>query len=340
MPFGRPDALWLLLLIPVLGLLLAWTRLRRRRLLGRFGREDLVARLVEAPGAGRWAARLLLILLASTFLVLTLARPRWGRKVEEVRRRGVDVLVAVDVSDSMLATDVQPSRLARARGLVSTLLDRLAGDRVGLIAFAGEATTLCPLTLDYAAARVFLDVLDGSLVPLPGTDLAAAIRRASETFGRRERRYKILILLTDGEDHGREALDAAREAASEGVVIYTVGLGTGAGSPIPLREASGAIRGYKQDRSGRIVTSRLDPVKLAEIAEAADGRYLPSTPEGREIQEIEDRIARMERRQVGTRLTITYEERYQIPLALALAALFLEAGIGERLFPRREEVSG
>jgi Ca-activated chloride channel family protein len=335
--FGEPRALLLLLLLPPLALLLVLVRARRRRLLSRFGREDLVARLVRAPGAGRWALRTSLILVASAFLVLTLARPRWGERLEEVHRQGVDVIVAMDVSASMLAEDVKPSRLSRAREEVASLIDSLEGDRVGLVAFAGTSYVACPLTLDYAAAKVFLDVLDPALIPVPGTGIAAAIRKSTLTFNSRERRYKVLVLITDGEDHEGGAVAAAKEAARQGVVIYTLGVGTGAGSPIPQRDAGGGVTGYKRDREGKIVTSHLDPVGLAEIAEAAGGKYLPATAEGKEIREIEDRIARMERRQVGSRLTITYEERYQIPLAVALLALVLDAGVGSRLFPRRRE---
>lgn len=336
MLFGEPRALFLLLLVPLLGIFLLLARTRRSRLLARWGRADLVARLAASPGTGRWAMRVFLLLFASTFLVLALARPRWGRKVEEVRRQGVDVIVAVDVSASMLAEDVKPNRLARARNLVASIIDSLGGDRIGLVAFAGEAYVACPLTLDYAATSIFLEVLDPSLVPVPGTAIATAIRKSTQVFPSREKRYKVLVLITDGEDHERDALEAAREAAAQGVVIYTLGVGTGAGSPIPVREPGGVVRGYKQDREGRLVTSRLNPVRLAEIAEKAGGRYLLATAEGREIREIEDRIARMERRQVGSRLAITYEERYQIPLALALAALLLDAALGGRLYPRKE----
>ena len=333
MPFGEPRALLLLLLVPLLGVLLGLVRLRRKRLLRRLGQEELVARLIEGPGAARWVIRVAFILLAATFLVLALARPQWGAKVEEVRRKGVDVIIAMDVSSSMLAEDVKPSRLARAREEVDTLLDSLEGDRVGLVAFAGEATVACPLTLDYSAAKVFLDVLDPALVPVPGTAIASAIRKSTEAFGSKDKRYKVLVLITDGEDHEKDAVAAAREAAAAGVVLYTLGVGSGSGSPIPVRGEDGSVGGYKKDREGKIVTSRLNPVKLAEIAEAAGGRYLPITPEGREIREIQDRIALMEHRQVGSRFITTYEERYQIPLAVALGALILEAGIGGRLFP-------
>ncbi len=333
MPCGEPRALLLLLLVPLLGVLLGLVRLRRKRLLRRLGQEELVARLIEGPGAVRWVIRVAFILLAGTFLVLALARPQWGAKVEEVRRKGVDVIIAMDVSASMLAEDVKPSRLARAREEVDALIDSLEGDRVGLVAFAGEATVACPLTLDYSAAKVFLDVLDPALVPVPGTAIASAIRKSTEAFGSKDKRYKVLVLITDGEDHEKDAVAAAREASAEGVVIYALGVGSGSGSPIPVRGGDGSVGGYKKDREGKIVTSRLNPVKLAEIAEAAGGRYLPLTPEGREIREIQDRIALMEHRQVGSRFITTYEERYQIPLAVALGALILEAGIGGRLFP-------
>lgn len=335
MPFAEPRALFLLLLVPLLGIVMVLVRWRRRQLLRRLGREDLVTGLVAAPGALRWGVRAALLLVGVTFLALALARPQWGRKLEEVRRRGVDVMIALDVSNSMLAEDVKPSRLARSREEVASLLDSLEGDRVGLVAFAGDATIACPLTLDYAAVRVFLDILDPDLVPVQGTAVASAIQKATQAFESKERRYKVLVIITDGESHEGDALAAAREAAAQGVVIYTLGAGTGAGSPIPVRGEGGAVTGYKQDRKGRVVTSRLDPVSLAEIAEAAGGRYLPITPEGREIREIQDRIARMDQREIGSRFVTTREEQYQLPLAAALGALILEAGIGGRLFPRR-----
>lgn len=337
MHFGEPRALLLLLMVPLLGVFMAFVRVRRRRLLRRFGQEDLVARLLDAPGTGRWFSRAALLLLGTAALALALARPQWGKKVEEVHRKGVDVIIAMDVSSSMLAEDVKPSRLAQAREEVASLIDALDGDRVGLVAFAGEATLACPLTLDYSAAKVFLDVLDPGLIPVPGTAIASAIRKSAAAFGGTEKRFKVLVVITDGEDHEHDAVAAAREAAKQGVVLYTLGVGTGAGSPIPVREAGGAVTGFRKDREGRIVTTRLDPLKLAEIAEAAGGRYLPLTPEGREIREIQDRIARMEHRDVSSRFITTYEERYQIPLAVALGALILEAGIGGRLLPRKEK---
>jgi Ca-activated chloride channel family protein len=340
MPFGEPRALLLLLFVPLLGALMGLVRIRRRRLLRRIGQADLVERLVETPGGGRWALRVGLVLTAATFLALALARPQWGDKLEEVHRNGLDVMIAMDVSASMLAEDVKPNRLARAREEVAALIDSLEGDRVGLVAFAGEAYVACPLTLDYSAAKIFLDVLDPSLIPVPGTAIAAAIRKSTAAFGGKDKRFKVLVLITDGEDHEGNVVAAAREAASQGVVLYTLGVGSGAGSPIPLREEDGSVKGYKKDREGKVVTSRLDPVTLAEIAEAAGGQYLPLTAEGREIRVIQDRIAGMEHRQIGARFIITHEERYQIPLVLALGALILEAGIGGRIFPRKQESSG
>jgi Ca-activated chloride channel family protein len=335
LPFAEPHALLLLALVPLLGVMLAVVRMRRNRLLRRFGNEDLITPLLATPGRGRWLIRCALLLVSCTFLALALARPQWGAKLEEVQRKGVDVIIAMDVSNSMLAEDVKPSRLVRAREEVAALIDSLEGDRVGLVAFAGEPYVACPLTLDYSAAKVFLDVLDPSLLPVGGTAIASAIRKSSEVFGGKDKRYKVLVLITDGEDHQQDAVAAATEAAAGGVVIYALGVGSGAGSPIPLRGEGGVEAGYRKDREGRIVTSRLDPVKLAEIAEAGGGRYLPLTAEGREIREIQNRIAQMEHRQVGSRFITTYEERYQIPLACALGALMLETGIGGRLFPRK-----
>jgi Ca-activated chloride channel family protein len=330
MRFGAPGYLWLLLCIPVLAGLAVWAFRRRRRALESFGDAALVGRLAASTSIEKRIIKAALVVLASLFLALALARPQWGTRLETVHRRGVDVIVAVDTSLSMLAEDVKPNRLAQARAAISSLIQMLQGDRIGLVAFAGTAYVACPLTLDYNAASMFVDVLDPDLIPVPGTAIAAAIRTSTQAFQSSERRYKVLILITDGEDHEGDVEAAARDAAAEGVVIYTVGVGGTAGEPIPLRNERGEITGYKEDRDRRKVTSRLGEAALESIAATTRGKYFRASAEGPELRRIYEEISGMDQKSLSARLQTTYEERYVIPLGVAIALLMLEASIGDR----------
>jgi Ca-activated chloride channel family protein len=330
MRFGAPVYLWLLPVLPVLAGLFALQFHRRRRALEVFGDLALMRRLSWSASLERRVIKVGLTLGAALFLILALARPQWGARLETVSRKGVDVIVAVDTSLSMLTEDVKPNRLAAARAAVSSLLDLLQGDRIGLVAFAGKASVACPLTLDYAAAAIFVDLLDPNLIPVPGTALAQAVTVSARAFRTGERRNKVLILITDGEDHEGDVESAVRAAADEGVTIYTVGVGTPNGEPIPLRNARGEIVGYKEDRQRRKVTSRLDESLLVSIASSTGGKYFRSTAEGIELRKIYEEVAGMDRTTLSSRLHTAYEERYQYPLAAAILLLTLEAGLSER----------
>ncbi len=330
MRFGAHGYLWLVLALPVLIGMLALEFRRRRRALEVFGDLHLMRRLTMSASLERRLIKAALLVVASFFLILALARPQWGARLETLNRRGVDVMVVVDTSVSMLAEDVKPNRLAQARAAVSSLIDLLEGDRVGIVAFAGDAYVACPLTLDYAAARMFVDVLDTDLIPIHGSAIAAAIRAAIPAFESLERRYKVLILITDGEDHEGDLDAAARAAASQGIIIHAVGVGGPAGEPIPLRNARGDVVGYKEDRDGRKVTSRLDESALESIAATTGGKYFRSTPEGIELHRVYEEISRMDQKALSGRLQTAYEERYQIPLGVAIAILALEAGLSDR----------
>jgi Ca-activated chloride channel family protein len=239
-------------------------------------------------------------------------------------------MLAVDTSLSMLAEDVKPNRLAQARAAVSSFIGMLRGDRVGLVAFSGAAYVACPLTLDHTAAGIFVDVLDTELIPVRGTAIAEAIATAQRAFSPTERRYKVLVLITDGEDHEGDFEAAARAAAADGVTIYTVGVGGPGGEPIPLRSERGDIVGYKEDREKRKVTSRLGESVLESIALATGGKYFRSTPEGIELRRVYEEIAVMDQKSLTGRLHTAYEERYQVPLALAILLLGLETAIPDR----------
>jgi len=330
MRFAAPFYLWLLGLVPILAGLMALAAWRRGRDLERLGEAPLVRRLAASVSVERRVIKAVLVVMAAVFLILALARPQWGARLETVTRRGIDVVVAVDTSSSMLAEDVAPNRLAQARAAVLSLIDLLEGDRIGLVAFSGTAYVACPLTLDYGAAAMFVDVLDPDLLPIPGTAVASALRAATAAFPVGERRHKVVILITDGEDHEGDVQTAAMEAADAGVIVYTVGVGNPAGTPIPLRNARGEVTGYKEDRDHRKVTSRLDEGALEAVAVATRGKYHRASAEGIELGRIYQEIAAMDRKTLSSRLQSAFEERYILPLGAALLLLLFEAAMGDR----------
>ncbi|MGD8376227.1 MAG: VWA domain-containing protein [Acidobacteriota bacterium] len=330
MRFDHPELLWTLLAVPLLGLLALWVARRRRAALRRLGSVATLGRFSSAPGAEARALRLAVLLAGFGALSLALAGPQWGTRMQEVRRRGIDLVMVVDVSRSMLARDVRPSRLDQAKEALSELIDRLPDDRVGLVAFAGSAQVFCPLTLDHAAARIFLDILDPSMIPDPGTALSAAIRKGTALFDAGEQQYKVMVLFTDGEDQDTEPLDAAREAARAGVIVFSVGVGSPAGEPIPLTDGSGKVTDYVRDEEGQVVTSRLDSDLLEEISRITGGTYYPATPGQQELDRIAEEIGGMDRKELSSRLATNLEDRYQLPLLAALGLLGLDALLADR----------
>ncbi len=328
--FANPTYLYLLLLIPLLGLLMIFSARLRRRQLEAIGDPRLVRRLTDSliPGRRRW--KNVLLLLAIAFLVVGLADPQMGTKLEEVKRQGVDIFVALDVSNSMLAEDVAPNRLERAKHEVMQFINQLQGDRIGLIPFAGIAFVHCPLTLDYEAAKIFLNEITPDLLPLPGTAIAEAIETARRSFVAKEKKHKVLIIITDGEDHEADPVAAAKKAAEDGVIIYTIGIGSTKGAPIPVYDKVGNRIGYKRDRQGQIVTTRLNPVILQQIAGAGHGKFYLATGRENELQKIYSEIARMEKKELGMREYTQFEDHFQPFLLIALVLLILEFIISER----------
>jgi Ca-activated chloride channel family protein len=289
---------------------------------------ETAQRILTVSGGARRTMRAVLILAAAAFMILALARPRWGTSLEPIETRGVDVLIAVDVSRSMLTEDVRPNRLALARAAAAELADQLGGDRVGLIAFAGSAQTICPLTLDRGALHLYLSLLSTDLISRQGTVITDAMTTAMELFRQKDRSRQILVLITDGESHEDDPVQLAREAAREGIIIYTVGVGTPAGQPIPLPGGS-----YKTDAQGNVVTSRLDVEALRQVAEATGGIYVPAAAAGDAIAEVASRIAGQERGELTEQIRRRQRERYAWPLSVSVIALLLGAALVDR---RRE----
>lgn len=330
MRFAEPLGFVALALVPVLLGLYAWGVSRRRRDLRRFLGIELAGRLAAAASLERQALKGILAGLGLGFLALAIARPQWGLRLEPMVVHGIDVVIALDASDSMLAEDLRPSRLARAKAAAAELIERLPLDRVGVVSFAGTAEVLCPLSPDHEAARMFIDVTDPSDAAVPGTSLGEAIRTALATFSRKERKYKAIVLVTDGEDHEQRAIDAAAAAAAEGAVVYTLGVGSGRGEPVPVRGQDGSLRGYKKDESGRVITSRLDEALLAEVARAGRGRYFRLSGDQQEVAALAGEIASLERRERESGRASRLEDRYQLPLAAATLLLGVEALLAER----------
>ncbi len=330
MRFAEPFGWMALALVPVLVGFSIWALRRRRLDLRRFLSTELVGRLAFSRSMEREVTKTILIATGLLLLSLALARPQWGMRLEPMVVRGIDIIIALDASDSMLAEDLRPNRLARAKSAAAELIERLPLDRVGVVGFAGSAEVECPLTPDHEAARMFMDTIDPRRVSVAGTALGEAISTSMAAFGPANRRLKVIVLITDGEDHEEEALRAAREAADQGAVIYTLGVGSGRGEPVPVRSADGSLRGYKKDAEGRVVTSQINETLLSDLSRAGRGRYYRLSGDLREVSRLADEIAAFERQALETGQQSRREDRYQLPLAAALLLFGVEAFLADR----------
>jgi Ca-activated chloride channel family protein len=333
MKFGSIGMLHLLWGLAGLLLLIWYAARRKNRALESFAERELLKDITPEldPGRRRWKTTI--VITAIFFMILSLARPQWGFEWKEVSRSGLDILIAIDTSKSMLARDVKPNRLERSKLAVKDLVKKLGGDRVGLIAFAGSAFLQCPLTVDYSGFLMSLDSLDVDTIPIGGTSIAAAIRTAIEGYEGGARKYRVLILITDGEDHSGDALKAAEEAKEKGVKIYAIGIGTKAGELIPVMDEKGNTY-YLKDRNGKIVKTRLDEETLKQIALTTGGSYVKASPTEFGLDMIYDqKLSKMEKREIKNRMTKQYHERFRIPLLIALILLCAEPFIRERRHP-------
>lgn len=339
---GNPDSLWLLWLVPTLVAFYVYSFRRKDLLLLRFASLQLLGRLTTQVSRPRQVLKAALVTAGVAACAVALAEPKFGFVWEEVRRRGVDVVVALDVSDSMLVEDAEAggdlSRLGRAKREITDLLRLMEGDRVALVAFAGTAFLQCPLTLDYAAAEIFLDDVSTDLIPVKGTNLGAALRTSLEAFEGASQPSRAIILITDGEDHSGDALEVAEEAAREQVRVFTIGIGRDEGAPIPAPDG-----GIRRDRHGEIILSKLDEPTLQKIALATGGRYVRSVTGDVDLEQIYSQgiKATLEDQELGSRRRQRWEERFQWILAVALLALMLEPLVSERVRRlRSEEAAG
>ena len=329
--WGAPERLWTLWLIPLIltGWYLGQRRLRTSQ--EKFVSRAMTARILLQHDLGRERTRKVLWASALVLLIVALAQPRWGFVWEDVQREGVDIVVALDVSDSMLVTDGEDSgrltRLERARREISDLINLLDGDRISLVAFAGDAFIECPLTLDYGAARLFVDALSPDLIPTKGTAIASAIETSIEAFESSNQSSRALILITDGEDHEGAIERAAEKAKEANIMIFAIGIGRAEGAPIPSADGS-----YRRDRAGKVILSRLDETSLEKIALKTGGRYVRSTSNDLDLEAVyaQGIKANLTSQELGSKRRQRWEERFQWLVALALLALALEAVLPNR----------
>lgn len=275
-----------------------------------FGDSQVVSRLMLDVSPFRMHLKFALILITTAAVLLALANPQIGSKLEKAQRKGVDIVIALDVSNSMLAQDIQPSRIERARQSISRLIDELENDRIGLIVFAGKAYTQLPITTDYAAAKMMLSTVGPGMVPVQGTAIGQAIDLASVSF-KNEKSGKAIIIITDGENHDDDAIEKATEAAKAGIRVYTIGMGLAEGGPIPVYK-DGEITGFKKDKAGSTIITRLDETMLTKIAEAGNGIYVRASNTQAGLRKVFEEISRLEKVTVDTKSFSDYEDRFSI----------------------------
>ena len=335
MRFAEPMFLWGLLTLPLFALLFVYAYHRRKKLAARFVSLSMLPKLSTSVSPWRRLAKVTILLFAIAFLFVALARPQWGRKMEHIERRGLDLGRLQDISLSMLAEDIKPNRLTRSRHEISAFLESLSGDRVGLVAFSGEAQVMVPLTLDYGTVQMMLKELTPGWL-MPGTNLEKAIRKGMDLYRNSGSagQYSVMILMSDGEELEAAAVNAAKEAAEMGIRIYTIGIGSREGVPIPVHSKNGDVA-YKKDMQGNIVTTRLEDGTLQEIASVTGGLYFYANPGEFQLQKVLSEIASLEKKEQSSDRMENYQDRYQIFLALAALLFLIEALVSERGRKRR-----
>jgi Ca-activated chloride channel family protein len=327
--FAHPEYFYLLLL--VFFFLFAWWFYNnwKKKAGSRFGDKKTIALLMPQLSKGKPKFKFALVIIAFILVVIGLTDPQIGSKLEKVKREGIDLMLVLDVSNSMLAEDIKPNRLERSKMAISSLIDKLQGDRLGIIIFAGNAYKQLPLTTDYSAARLFLSAVDTKIVPTQGTAIGEAIDMAAQSFGDTEHN-KAIIVITDGENHEDDAIGAAKKAAENDIKVFTIGMGLPEGSPIPVYNAYGTRTGFKKDRQGKTVVTKLNEDMLRQIAAAGNGAYARANNASTGLKKLFNEISQIEKKEIETKQFTDFEDRFQIYLGLALFLMVTELLIANR----------
>jgi Ca-activated chloride channel homolog len=326
--FANPDFLYLLLLLPVIILLYIINDVRKKKALKRLGDIKLVGSLVPEMSKIRPVIKFILQLTAFSAGIIMLSRPQFGSKIEDVKKQGVEVIIALDVSNSMLAEDIQPDRLTRAKQAISRLVDNLDNDKIGLIVFAGDAYTQIPITTDYVSAKMFLSTISPEMVPKQGTAIGAAITLGIKSFSPGEGKSKAIIIITDGENHEDDPVAVAEEASKAGIIIHTIGIGSTEGVPVPV--ITNGKKEFLRDIEGKTVISRLDEDILKKIAISSNGNYVRANNSNIGLDEIFSDIKKMKKQDLESTMYTEYNDQFQVFAAIALIMLLADFIIMER----------
>jgi Ca-activated chloride channel family protein len=322
--FAQAQYLVLILLIPFFFILQALVLKLRRRRIRRFGDEELVRQLMPSYSVSRIWVKLTLFSIGFFFFVIGLSRPQIGAKLKEHETKGAEIMIALDVSNSMLAEDYSPNRLERAKLAISRLVDKLRDDRIGLIVFAGNSFVQLPITTDYVSAKMFLNTISTESVPIQGTAIGEAINTAIRSFSAQSEKSRAIIIITDGENHEVDPVAAAAQAAEMGIRVFTIGVGSPEGKPIPMDG------GLLKDRDGNIVVTRLDESVLQEVAKAGNGLYVRAGNSEFGLNPIIDDIRRMEDERYSSIVFEEFDEQFMYFMAIALFFFVLEMLVGDR----------
>ena len=322
--FEHPEYLYGLVILPLILLLFLYRRNWRNKARRRFGEPVLVDKLIPNISKTKPVTKLILSLTGLLFVILACANPQIGTRLEEVKREGVDIIIALDVSNSMKAQDIRPSRLERSKQAISRLIDQLQNDRIGMIVFAGQAYVQLPITSDYAAAKLFLSSIDTDIIPTQGTCIGCAIDLAVESYVGNDNKHKALIIITDGENHEEDAVESAKKAHAEGVVIHTIGMGSPEGAPIPVSRGNGQTD-FLKDHDGNTVFTKLETLTLERIASEGKGQFIQASNGDDGLSTVLASINKMEKKSFGSKQFTDYEDRFQYFLALGILLLILES---------------
>lgn len=330
MQFGNPEFLYTLIIIPVMAVFLIFAFRRRQKDIAKLGDPRLLNRLSESINRKGRMWQLLLWFLALELLLLGLARPQWGTEVQRLEQEGIEIMLALDISRSMLAEDLKPDRLTRAKLEIVDLMTQLEGNEIGLVLFSGASFIQFPLTSDFATARTFLDSARPGIISRPGTDIGSAIETAMSGFNSQRASAKVIIIFTDGENLSGDAILAARQAAEQDVTIYTIGFGSPQGEPIPEYNDQGVLLGYVRDDDGQTVISKLDESTLTQIALAANGQYYRASASGEELSRLVRNLQQLQTARLDSRFETLRVERFQWFVGAGLLALFVIELIPDR----------
>ncbi len=327
--FANSAYIYLLLIIPLLVIVYLIIVRVKKMAIKKFGDPLLIGQLMPDASVFRSHFKFFLMILAITALIFAIAGPQFGSKLREVKRKGIEIILALDVSNSMMAEDIQPNRLERAKQAISTLIDRLENDKLGLIVFAGDAYTQIPITTDYSAAKMFLSTINTSIVTRQGTAIGSAIELASKSFTSSTEAGKVIVIISDGENHEGNALEMAKSAADKGIKIFTIGMGSIKGSPIPENSNSGQ-KSFRKDRQGNVIITRLNATMLSEIASITGGKYYQATSSRVGLNDMFNKLNRLDKAEIDTKVYSEYEEQFPYLIWFTLILLMAEFFISER----------